>query len=123
MPVFRKKSEESPTYGDFHCRTPFFRETLHFSLTVRHLHSQEVPLDENPYRCRPEATRFRFKAHIRWQCICTHTARGGVRAIIRVSKDTKNTKISVHKLIFIPNIWSLAKVYVPLQRNDRNYGC
>lgn len=25
-----KKSEESPTYGDFHCRTPFFRETLHF---------------------------------------------------------------------------------------------
>ena len=40
-----------------------------------------------------------------------------------VHKDTKNTKISVHKLIFIPNIWTLAKVYVPLRQNDRNYGC
>ena len=30
MAIFCKKSEESPPYGDFHCLSFFFRETLHF---------------------------------------------------------------------------------------------
>ncbi len=32
----------------------------------------------------------------------------------------KTTNLSVHKLIFIKNIWLLEKVYVPLQPYGRN---